>query len=91
MTRPQYQLKTPAEKKEEVIRVIRKLADLGLGLDIPEIKEFYGRLQEYLKGDYPISGKLRIRDHQRTLIFNLSQRVENEIKVELRHDGPKPQ
>ena len=91
MTRPQYQLKTYDEKKAEVIRVIKKLSELGLGLDIPEIREFYERLQEYLKGDYALLGKIRIKDHQRTLIYNLSQRVENEIMVELRHDGVKPQ
>jgi hypothetical protein len=90
MGKIKYDKKTREEKTDEIRRICDKLSELKLDLTYPPIKEFYKKLQEYIDKDYSVSGKIRMEEYKRTLIYNLPQRYGCVTHVEMKHDESSP-
>jgi len=73
------------ERFEEIKEIYKKLNDLGLNIDINGIKEFKVIANDFVKNSISASGKIKIPEIGRELIYILSTQSHIVSYVSLKH------
>lgn len=78
-------IKEKSERLQEVIKLIKKLNNLGLNENYIEIKEFHALLKQYVKDGIYKKGKINIYGTKRQINYSLFEKEGNEISVYLKY------
>lgn len=80
------ELKSVNDKKLEVLDIIGKINALGLSTEIEGVKLFYQKCNQFINDSFGQSGKIKLTGYKREIVFNLPQRKDTPINVNLRYD-----
>lgn len=78
-------MKSQNQRLDEIIEIYKKLNELGLNIDICGINEFKKIANEFVKNNISSSGKIKIPEIERELIYILSTQSHIISSVSLKH------
>jgi hypothetical protein len=81
--KPPKPTKTREDRLKEVTEMKEKIEGLGLSVSYPAIKEFYDVIDLFVEDGFPVSGKIRLKEHKRDICYILTNRLGRESSLAL--------
>ena len=76
--------KSKEERLKEILELRKKLHSLGLTEKVNGISELFKLMSNYVKDGIPITGKIKLLEAKRHVIYNFPRNIENKCTISLK-------